>query len=206
MRHLFRICFLVSCCFANAHTGFTQTQSQFDTTLNPFQGDSTQPQIAQDTTPPVTSLSPDLLNIFNQPIPKKYRISAIQVTGNNYFDQNLLLSIAGLSVGDEVVLPGGDNFSKAITKLWSQNYFSDVSIYLTSVKDDAITVEVNVTERPRLSRFEFKGVKKSEVDDLSPKTGLVVNRVITENLKRTSSDAIKKFYADKGYRNVQVSI
>jgi outer membrane protein insertion porin family len=63
-----------------------------------------------------------------------------------------------------------------------------------------------VTERPRLSKFEFKGIKKSEVDDLSPKTGLVVNRVITENLKRTSSDAIKKFYADKGYRNVGVSI
>jgi outer membrane protein insertion porin family len=44
------------------------------------------------------------------------------------------LSIRGLSVGDEVALPGGDNFSKAINKLWSQNYFSDVAIYITSVK------------------------------------------------------------------------
>ena len=97
------------------------------------------------------------------------------------------LSIAGLNVGDEVSIPGGDNFSKAINKLWLQNYFSDVAIYITSLKDNNISVEVHVTERPRLSRFIFKGVKKSETDDLKPKTGLVINRVITENVKRTAS-------------------
>jgi outer membrane protein insertion porin family len=147
-----------------------------------------------------------LLNIFNQPMPKKYKITGITVTGNNFFDQNLLLSIAGLNVGDEVSIPGGDIFSKAINKLWSQNYFSDVAIYITSLKDETITLEVNVTERPRLSRYEFNGIKKSEKDDLVPKTGLVINRVITENVKRTSVEAIKKFYAEKGYRNVSVSI
>ncbi|MFT4153875.1 outer membrane protein assembly factor [Parafilimonas sp.] len=157
---------------------------------------------------PVTSLNSDLLNIFNQPYPKKYKIANITVTGNenNNFDENLLLSIAGLNVGDEVSLPGGDNFSKAITKLWGQNYFSDVAIYLTSLKGDAISVEIHVTERPRLSKYVFNGVKKGEKDDLTPKTGLVVNRVITENVKRTSVDAIKKFYADKGFRNVSVSV
>src|SRR6185436_14534627 len=210
MLHSFRNCFLFFFCLVSAQIGLGQTETQpsLDTTINPLaQPDTTGvTNINQDTIPPVTSLSPDLLNIFNQPVPKKYRIADIKVTGNNYFDQNLLLSIASLSVGDEVTLPGGDNFSKAITKLWSQNYFSDIAIYLTSVKDDAITVEVNVTERPRLSGFEFKGIKKAEVDDLSPKNGIVVNRVITENLKRTSSDAIKRFFADKGYRNADVSI
>jgi outer membrane protein insertion porin family len=163
-------------------------------------------RINRDTLPPVTSLNADLLNIFNQTAPKKYKIAAINITGNNYFDQNLLLSIAGLNVGDEVALPGGDNFSKAINKLWAQNYFNDIAIYITSLKGTDISLEINVTERPRLSRFEFTGVKKGEKDDLTPKTGLVINRVITENLKRTSSDAIKKFYADKGYRNAQVKI
>ena len=147
-----------------------------------------------------------MLNIYNQTVAKKYKISDLKVTGNNYFDQNLLLSIAGLSVGDEISMPGGDNFSKAINKLWEQKYFSDIAIYITSVKDNTISVEVHVTERPRLSKFIFKGVKKSEADDLKPKTGLVVNRVITENLKRTASDAITKFYADKGFRNVKVTV
>lgn len=163
--------------------------------------------INQDTVPTnITSLSPELLNIYNQTAAKKYKIADLKVTGNNYFDQNLLLSIAGLSVGDEVSIPGGDNFSKAITKLWGQNYFSDVAIYLTALNGDKISVEVHVTERPRLSTFVFKGVKKSEIDDLKPKTGLVVNRVITENLKRTASDAIIKFFADKGFRNAKVTV
>lgn len=167
---------------------------------------NTLPNINPTDTTPVTSLNVDLLNIFNQPFPKKYKIGNITVTGNNYFDQNLLLSIAGLNTGDEVSLPGGENFSRAINKLWDQKYFSDVAIYLTGLKGDAISVEVHVTERPRLSRYEFNGVKKGEKDDLTPKTGLVINRVITENVKRTSVDAIKKFYSDKGFRNVQVSV
>ena len=40
-----------------------------------------------------------------------------------------------VNIGDEVVLPGGDLFSKAITKLWAQNYFSDVEIYITKLED-----------------------------------------------------------------------
>lgn len=193
MRYLCAIAIVLFFCFAGIQQVNAQQPSQTPTVSN------------QDTVP-ITSLNPDLLNIFNQTTPKKYKIAAISVTGNNYFDQNLLLSIAGLNVGDEISLPGGDNFSKAINKLWSQNYFSDVAIYITSLKDNDITLEVNVTERPRLSKYEFTGVKKGEKDDLTPKTGLVINRVITENLKRTSVDAIKKFYSDKGYRNVEVTV
>ncbi|MEP6465890.1 MAG: POTRA domain-containing protein, partial [Parafilimonas sp.] len=212
MRYLCALALIQLICFTSIQQVSAQQRPPIptvpsDTNPGPLvQKDSTGLiQIDQDTIP-VTSLNPDLLNIFNQPIPKKYKISNIIVTGNNYFDQNLLLSIAGLNVGDEVSLPGGDNFAKAINKLWSQNYFSDVAIYITSLKGDDIALEVHVTERPRLSRYEFKGVKKGEKDDLKPKTGLVINRVITENVKRTSVDAIKKFYADKGYRSAQVSV
>lgn len=212
MRYLFAIVFTFLICFLSIQHAGAQQQPQTppvlpDTISGPLvQKDSTGLiQINEDTLP-LTSLNPDLLNIFNQNIAKKYKITDIKVTGNNYFDQNLLLSIAGLNIGDEVSIPGGDNFSKAINKLWSQNYFSDVAIYITSLKGNNITLEVNVTERPRLSRFEFRGIKKGEKDDLSPKTGLVINRVITENLKRTSADAIKKFYADKGFRNAEVII
>ena len=79
----------------------------------------------------ITNVDADLINILNQKAPKKYKITAIKVTGNSFFDENLLTSIANINVGDEVVLPGGDLFSKAITKLWAQNYFSDVEIYIT---------------------------------------------------------------------------
>ena len=65
---------------------------------------------ATDTTGPVTNLNAALLNIFSQKQPHKYRIDSINVTGNTYFDKTLLLSIAGLNVGEPLywVSFGGD--------------------------------------------------------------------------------------------------
>ena len=154
----------------------------------------------------ITNVDADLINIYNQKTPRKYKISAIKVTGNSFFDENLLISIANVNVGDEIVIPGGDLFSKAITKLWAQNYFSDVEIFITKLEDKNIEIEILVTERARLSNFLFKGVSKSDAEDLTGKTGLVRNRVITENMKISAVEAIKKFYAEKGFQSAQVKI
>ena len=154
----------------------------------------------------VTQINVKLQNLFSQRIVSKYKIRSIKVVGNEYFDENLLLSLSTLNIGDEVQIPGGDNFSKAIRKLMDQNYFSDVSLYITDLKDKEIDIEINVVERPRLSRFDFIGVKKSEKDELSGKTGLTPNRVITENMKITAIEGIKKFYAEKGFQDATVVI
>ncbi len=79
------------------------------------------------------SVNVPLENIFNSKSPKEYIISDIKVTGTKSFDPNLIISISGLAVGDKVMLPGGDNFSKAITNLWKQNLVSDVEIYFTNL-------------------------------------------------------------------------
>ena len=154
----------------------------------------------------VSQINVKLQNLFNQRIISKYKIRSIKVVGNEFFDESLLLSLSTLNVGDEVQIPGGDNFSKAIRKLMDQNYFSDVSIYITDLKDKDIDVEIDVVERPRLSRFNLIGVKKTERDELSGKTGLTPNRVITENMKITAIEGIKKFYAEKGFQDASVVI
>jgi len=162
-----------------------------------------QDQKAQDS---VSQINVKLLGILNQKTPTKYKIRSIKVVGNQFFDENLLLSLSTLNEGDEVALPGGDNFAKAIRKLMDQNYFSDVSIYLTDVKGNEIDVEINVIERPRLSRFNFTGIKKSETEELSGKTGLTPNRVVTDNMRITAIEGIKKFYAEKGFQDAAVRI
>ena len=154
----------------------------------------------------VSQINVKLINIFNQKTPSKYKIRNIKVVGNENFDENLLLSLSTLNIGDEVTIPGGDNFAKSIHKLMDQNYFSDVSIYLTDLVGKEIDVEINVTERPRLSKFTFLGVKKSDIDELSGKTGLTPNRVITDNMKITAIDGIKKYYAEKGFQDIKVTI
>jgi outer membrane protein insertion porin family len=164
--------------------------------------ETTSAQFLKDTVP--TSVNVELENIFNAKTPKEYTIAAIKVTGTQSFDANLIVSISGLTVGDKVMIPGTDAFSKAINNLWKQNLISNVEIYFTRLIGKNLYVEISITERPRLSNFKFVGVKKGESDDLIAKTGLVKGRVVTENMKRTAEENIKKFFIDKGYRNIDV--
>ncbi len=164
-------------------------------------------QDVNDSTHNANAVDPELEALFTQKVPKEYTIASIKVIGNKFFDNTLLLSVANLNVGDKVMIPGGDNFSRAINNLWSQNYFGNVAIYVTSLdKPDKIHLEIEVQERPRLQKFTFKGVKKSESDDLKDKIGLVAGRIITDNSKQIAIDKILSFFSEKGYRNVKVRI
>ena len=174
--------------------------------------DTTHPSVTDsikattDTTHPL-SVDPELLILTNPKTPpREYTIAGIKIAGTKYLDESLLTSISGLTVGDKVTIPGGDNFSKAIMNLWKQNLFANVAVYFTKLVGNSVYVEIDVTERPRLGNFYFKGtgVKKGDADDLTTKTGLIKGRVITENMKRSAIQAIKKFYAEKGYQDAKV--
>jgi len=160
----------------------------------------------KDSIPPSVSVNPALLNIFNSKIPKEYTIADITVNGIKSFDKNLIISISGLQIGDKVQIPGTDAFSKAITKLWNQNLISDVQIYLTKLVGNDLSIEIDIVERPRLSAFKFVGVSKGEASDLKSKVNLEKDRVITENMKLNAVDAIRKFFVDKGYGNIDIRV
>lgn len=169
-----------------------------------FLAKTTSAQIAKDSFP--SSVNVELENIFNAKTPQQYTIAAIKVSGTQSFDANLIVSISGLAVGDKVMIPGTDAFSKAINNLWKQNLISNVEIFFTKLIGKNLYVEINLTERPRLSNFKFVGIKKSEADDLQAKVGLVKGRVVTENMKRTAEANIRKFFVEKGYRNTDVQV
>ena len=160
---------------------------------------------AQDTSH-VTSVDPDLLNINSAKVPKEYTIRSIVVTGINTLDSGIVLSISGLQVGDKVMLPGGEAFSRAISNLWKQRLFANVQVFITRVEGTNVDVEVNVQERPRLANFKFVGATKGQADELQTKIGLAKATIITENMKRNAVEVIKKFFADKGYLNTEVRI
>jgi outer membrane protein insertion porin family len=160
---------------------------------------------SQDTSK-VTSVDPGLLALQNAKVAKEYTIRSIKVTGLTTLDTSIVLSISGLQVNDKVMIPGGDAFSKAITSLWRQKFFSNVQIYITAVQDAFIDLELNVTELPKLGSFDFTGIKKSEKDDLKGKVQLVKGTIITENTRRNAIEAIQKFYKDKGFMAVNVKV
>ena len=160
---------------------------------------------AQNDTIPV-SVNPALQEILNAKYPKTYTIAGISVTGTKAYDANLISSISGMAVGDKIQLPGSDVFGKAISKLWKQNLVSKVDISITRLEDQNIYIDINISERPRLIDFKFIGIKKGEKDDLEPKLGLAKDRVLTENMRLSAVEAIRKFFYEKGYRNVTIQM
>ncbi len=152
------------------------------------------------------SVDPALQAIFESRIPKEYTIAGIHVSGSKAFDGNLIISISGIAVGDKVMIPGTDVFGKAIAKLWRQSLISDIEISITRLEGSNIYLEYAITERPRLASFKIVGIKKGERDDLEPKLGLSKDRVLTENMKLSAVEAIRKFYYGKAYRNVEIDL
>lgn len=137
--------------------------------------------------------------------PKEYGIGGITVTGVKYLDQNVLIMLSGLTVGEKIKVPG-DRITKAVKKLWDQGLFEDVQIGVTTIIGDQIFLDIRLKERPRLSKFQFNGIKKSDVDDLREKIRIVKGDYVTDNLIFKTRNIIKKYYTDKGFLNAHVDI
>ncbi|HKR06939.1 MAG TPA: outer membrane protein assembly factor BamA [Bacteroidia bacterium] len=137
--------------------------------------------------------------------PKEYTIGGITVSGIRYLDENVLKTLSGLAVGDKIKVPG-EKISKAIENLWKQNLLADVKIEYTKIEGDNIFLNIAMTERPRLSKFSFTGVTKSEANKLREKINLVSGKIVNENLIKVTSYEVKEFFTDKGYLNATVKI
>lgn len=135
-----------------------------------------------------------------------YTIGGITVSGSKFIDEELLVSISGLTPGSKLTVPNDQQLSKAIRNLWKQKLFSDVEINATRFVGNKIFLDIKITERPRLSKFNFIGIKQNDAKDLKGKLDLVKNRVITESTKKSAAVRIKKYYADKGHINTKVNI
>ncbi len=150
------------------------------------------------------SIGSDLSKI-NYEKPVEYVIGGVEVTGVEYLDKNVIIMLSELEVGKRVKIPG-DEVTGAIRKLWEQGLFDNISITASSIKGNTIFLNINLKERPRLSKFSFEGIRKSEADDIREKINLTRGDVVTDHLMIRTENIIKKFYADKGFLNSEVSV
>ncbi len=137
--------------------------------------------------------------------PKEYIIGEITVTGAEHMDKNVLTLISGLSVGDKVTVPG-DKITDAIKNIWKQGLFEDVKIYATKIENDKIYLDIDVTERPRLSKFTFRGLTKGEASDIRDKIKLVRGKVVTDYLLADIKEEIRDYFISDGYSDATVNI
>ena len=149
--------------------------------------------------------SEDNLNNISYERPVEYEIGGVTVEGTQNLDKNAIVTLSGLTLGDKIMVPGED-LSKAISKLWDQNLFTDIQIDVSQIEENTIFLVIKLQELPKLSKFAFKGISKSETDNIRDKIDLVRGEIVNENLINNTKHIIQKYFEDKGYLNTTVEI
>ena len=147
------------------------------------------------------SLSEINLNYSN---PKEYVIGGIDLEGIKFLDKKTLIQLSTLEVGSKIMVPG-DKLTKATKILWQQGLFSNVQIKVKSIQSNVIFLTLLLEERPRLSKFRFNGLKRSEIDAIRDKIKLSRGKIITENIINNTKNIIANHFKEKGYLNINIS-
>ena len=133
-------------------------------------------------------------------------IAALRVSGVEGYEEYMLTGISGLSVGQNVSVPGNE-ITEAVKRYWKHGLFSDVKIAADSIVGDSIYLHVYLKTRPRVSEINYYGLKKkTEREDMEQKLGLLKGSQITPNMLSRAKTLARKYFEDKGYKNVEVNI
>ena len=142
---------------------------------------------------------------FDYSNPKEYSIGGIDVEGTKFLDHKTLIQLSTLEVGSRIMVPG-DKLTKASRILWEQGLFSDVQIRVKSIQGNSIFFTLYLEERPRLSKFKFEGIKRSEIDAIRDKIKLARGKIITENVIINTKNIIASHFKEKGFLNVNTTV
>ena len=105
--------------------------------------------------------------------PRKFIVGGVGVEGNQYFNEHQILQLTGLQAGQEITVPG-EEVSGIVKRLVAQRYFEDVAVLVDSLSAGADTAwfKISVRERPRVSRWDYSGVRSGEKKDLQERLNL----------------------------------
>ncbi len=133
-------------------------------------------------------------------------IASIAVSGVEDYEDYMLTGISGLSVGQEISVPGSE-ITEAVKRYWKHGLFSEVRIAADSIVADSIYLHIYLKTRPRVSSINYYGLKKkSERSDLEQKLGLLKGSQITPNMMARAKLLAQRYFESKGFKNAEVTI
>ncbi len=137
--------------------------------------------------------------------PRQCRIAGLAVTGIEGYEDNLLIGISNLAVGQEISVPGTE-ITDAVKRFWKHGLFSDVSISIDSIIGRDAYLHINLAPLPRVSQINYYGLKKSEREDMQEKLGMMKDYQITPSMIDRAKILAKKYFDDKGFNDAEISI
>lgn len=133
----------------------------------------------------------------SQTQPRSYIIAGIGVEGNKFADEQTILAISGLRVGDEIKIPGPKQ-QEALRALWQRNQFSDVDIAIDKVTALGIFLTIKVKEHPRFAWLDVQGNDEVSYDDIKKAVGKIRGDILTPYDAYLAKTSVKKLYDKEG--------
>jgi outer membrane protein insertion porin family len=136
---------------------------------------------------------------------KTYILKKVSVTGKITYNEQTIVTFAGLEKGQSITIPG-EEISNSIKKLWKLGLYNDVNFYVDKIEGDSISLELNINELPKLKEVKFVGIKKGKLEAITKDTELTSEKIVNENLITTTKNYIENKYKKEGYYNTKVNI
>lgn len=135
--------------------------------------------------------------------PKQYIIGGVTVTGAKFLSPNVLISISGLKTGDKILIPG-PKVSSAIKRLWKQGILGDVKLSISKLEGDKVFFNIQVKERPRLTRVQYEGFTRGQRDKVGE--SIKLGRILTNSKKKNIKQRTKDYFVGKGFLDAEVHL
>jgi len=145
--------------------------------------------------------------VYDYSEPEEFEIGGIKIEGAYFAEENAIIGVTGLSVGQEIRIPGPD-IPRAIKNLWRLRLFTNVAIEEEKTIGNVIFLIVRVEERPRFLKQTYTGAKSGNHDDLDEEVNKFIVRggIVTEDAKVNAAEAIRNYYVEKGFLDATVSV
>lgn len=153
--------------------------------------------------PAVDMLSgnPDTVDYFAA---GEYTLVKVNVYGCVAVNPDITVLISGLPIGDKIMVPG-EKTSDAIDNLWREGLFEDVTLNISKIEGNYIWLDLIVVEKPAILDIRYKGVKKSEKEDLDEKLPLKL-QMFTDYRERHIIETVNEHFRADGYLNCSTTV
>ncbi|MFW6330868.1 MAG: outer membrane protein assembly factor BamA [Gemmatimonadota bacterium] len=138
-----------------------------------------------------------------EPVPavEPVRVAAVEVRGNERIDEDLILSTAGIRLGDEVTFR---TIREAIRRLWVTDQYADVKVYAEEIDpadaDSPVRLIVEVEEQPYVAFVEFEGLERVRPRTVRDSVGLRAGQAYDPARVTDAETLVRELLAEKGIR------
>jgi outer membrane protein insertion porin family len=165
---------------------------------------ATRPAVAQ--TPAGDAPNPDARRLdtpATEAPAKPPVITRISVQGNAFTDSTRILRTFEVHRGQTFA---ADAVRRGLRKLGALGLFSDYKVNrIDHPETNTVELIIVVTERPRIAKISFEGMKKREDSDLEKKLFLKVGETYSPTTTANQVDSLKQYYKEEGFPRAKLT-